>query len=160
MKKYALEFRWAFIFIVMMLLWMTMEKLFGLHDVHIDKHATYTNFISIPAMLIYFFALRQKRIRDYDGAMTWTQGFITGLIITLVVSVFTPLTQYITSTIITPDYFANVTAYAVSTGKMTLAEAEAYFNLKNYMIQSSMGAPMMGIVSSAFVAIFTMKKKK
>jgi len=160
MKKFALEFRWAFIFIVMMLLWMLLEKMAGLHDVHLDKHATYTNFVAIPAMLIYFFALRQKRIRDYGGYMTWTQGFISGIIISLIVGVLTPLMQYITATIITPDYFANVTEFTVSTGKMTLADAEAFFNLKNYIIQSSMAAPMMGIFTSAFVAMFTMKKEK
>jgi len=160
MKKFALEFRWAFIFIVMMLLWMLMEKMTGLHDVHLDKHATYTNFVSIPAMLIYFFALRQKRIRDYGGYMTWTQGFISGVIISLIVSILTPLMQYITTTVITPDYFTNIAEYAVSTGLKTREAAEAYFNLKNYIIQSSMGATFMGVFSSAFVALFTMKKKK
>lgn len=85
------------------------------------------------------------------------QGFISGLIITIIVTVFSPLTQYIISTIITPDYFTNVINYSVSQGMMTQTEAEEYFNLKSYMIQVLIGTPIMGVVTAAIVAIFTRK---
>jgi len=158
MKKIKIEIKWAIIFVVMTLIWMVLEKLVGLHDEHIDKHPIYTNFIAIPAIAIYVFALLDKRKNFYKGAMTYKQGFITGLIITAIVTVLSPLTQYITSTIITPEYFPNMINYSVETGKLTQVAAEEYFNLKNYLLQVIIGTPVMGILTTAIVAIFTRKK--
>ncbi len=136
---------------------MVMERIVGLHDVHIDKHAIYTNFVAIPAIIVYVLALLDKRKNFYEGKMTYMQGFISGIIISIIVTIFSPLTQYITSTIITPEYFTNVINYSVSQGMMTQTEAEEYFNLKSYMIQVLIGTPIMGIVTAAIVAIFTRK---
>jgi len=158
MKKIKIEIKWAIIFVVMTLIWMFLEKLAGLHDEHIDKHSIYTNFIAIPAIAIYVFALLDKRKNFYKGAMTYKQGFISGLIITAIVTVLSPLTQYITSTIITPEYFPNMIRYSVETGKMTQQAAEDYFNLKNYLVEIVIGTPVMGVMTTAIVAIFTRKK--
>jgi len=158
MKNLKIEIKWAIIFAVMQLLWMLLERLTGLHSVHIDKHAIITNFIVIPAIAIYVFALLDKRKNFYQGIMTYKQGFVSGLIITLFVTVFSILTQYITSTIISPDYFPNVIKYAVSEGQMTQEAAENMFNLKSYIIQAPIGAFIMGLLTAAIVAIFTRKK--
>jgi len=158
MKNLKIEIKWAIIFAVMQLLWMLLERLTGLHSVHIDKHAIITNFIAIPAIAIYVFALLDKRKNFYQGIMTYKQGFVSGLIITLFVTVFSLLTQYITSTIISPDYFPNVIKYAVSEEQMTQEAAENMFNLKSYIIQAPIGAFIMGLLTAAIVAIFTRKK--
>ncbi|MCH6234986.1 DUF4199 domain-containing protein [Cognataquiflexum rubidum] len=158
MKNIKFETKWAIIFAFMTLLWMVLERSVGLHDTHIDKHAIYTNFIAIPAISVYVFALLDKRKNFYHGKMTYSQGFICGLIITLFVTVLSPLTQYITSTFITPYYFENAIAYGVSTGKITPEAAEDYFNLENYIIQGLIGAPFMGLITTALVAIFIRKK--
>jgi len=161
MKKIRLEMKWALIFVVMSLLWMLLEKLFGLHSTHIDKHMYITNLFAIPAIIIYVLALIDKKKKDYNGIMTYKQGFISGLIITIIVALLSPLTQWITSTIITPEYFPNVIAHSVATGyHKSLEEAEAFFNLKNYIIQSVIGAIIMGMVTSAIVAIFVRTKLK
>ena len=157
MKNRRIEIKWALIFAVMSLVWMLLEKLVGLHDTHIDKHPIYTNLIAIPAIVIYVLALLDKRKNFYNGKMTYVQGLITGLIITAIVTVLSPLTQYITSTIITPEYFPNAIKYAVESGGMEQAPAEAFFNLKYYIILGLIGAPIMGLVTSLIVAIFTRK---
>jgi hypothetical protein len=158
MKKYSIEIKWGLIFVGMQLLWMLMERLTGLHAEHIDKHATYSNFIAIPAILVYVFALLDKRKNDLGGTMTYKQGFISGLIITLVVTILSPLTQTITSLYIVPDYFTNVIDYTVEQGKMTREAAENYFNLKSYILQVLIATPIMGIVTTAIVALFTRRK--
>lgn len=158
MDRFKIELKWAIIFGIMSLFWMLLEKLAGLHNEHIDKHAVYTNFVAIPAIAIYVLGLLGKRKNYYQGVMTYKQGFITGAIITLIVTVLSPLSQYIISTLITPDYFSNMIDYAVRTKKMTQVEAENMFNLKSYMIQASIGALVMGLITSAIVAIFTKKK--
>lgn len=71
-----------------------------------------------------------------------------------------PLTQVITFMYITPNYFENVIRYVVSQNQMSLQEAENYFNLSNYIRQSTLFAPLMGIATSAIVAIFVKRKDK
>lgn len=160
MKKVKIEIKWALIFVVMQLLWMTMEKLTGLHDEHIDQHPIYTNLIAIPSILIYVLALLDKRKNYYNGVMNYKEGFISGLFITLIVTILSPMVQYITSTFISPDYFANATEYAVSEGVMTQDAAEGYFNLRSYVTQVLIFTPVMGIITTAIVALFTKKKEK
>lgn len=158
MKNIKIELKWALIFIVVQLLWMVGEKAVGLHDTHIDQHATYTMLFAIPAIAMYVFALLDKRKNFYQGAMTYMQGLKTGIIITVIVTLLTPLAQYIISTVITPDFFANAIAFTVESGQMTQEEAEAYFSLSAYLWQAVFGALILGVVTSAVVAIFTRKK--
>lgn len=158
MKKYTHEIKWALYFALMMLVWMVLERMAGLHDEHIDKHPLITNFVAIPAIAMYVFALRQKREKAYGGHMTYMQGFMSGLIMTLVITILSPLTQYITSTIITPDYFSNAINYAVAEGKMSQADAEDFFSLSNYLKQTILFTPVMGIVTTAIVALFVKRK--
>lgn len=157
MNKYKIEIKWALIFAAMMLLWMLLEKALGLHSEHIDKHANYTNFVAIPAIALYVFALLDKRKNYFNGTMSYKNGVITGLIITLIVTILSPVTQYITSTLITTEYFPNVINYVVETGKMTHAEASDYFNLQSYIIQGLIGAPVMGIITTVIVSFFVKK---
>jgi hypothetical protein len=157
MKNLKIEIKWAIIFVLMSLLWMLLEKISGLHDRHIDKQSMYTIFMAIPAIAIYVFALLDKRKNYYHGLMTYKQGFITGLIITAIVTILSPLTQYLTSEVITPEYFSNIIKYSVASGEMTQQEAQKYFNLKSYIVQGVIGAALMGTATSAIVAIFTRK---
>jgi hypothetical protein len=157
MGKFRVEIKWALIFVMMMLIWMVIERIAGLHDVHIDKHAIFTNLIAIPAIAIYVLALLDKRKTDYNGYMTYKQGFISGIIITLIVTILSPLTQFLTSNLISPDYFANMIEFAVKEGAMTREAAENYFNLKNYIVQVLIFTPVMGLLTTAIVAFFTKK---
>ena len=158
MKKRLIEIKWGLIFVIMMLLWMYFEKMMGWHDEKIADHATYTNFVAIPAILVYVFALLEKRKKHYNNVMSWKQGFVSGMIITAVVVILTPFSQMVTHDLISPEYFENVSAYAVNEGQMTQAEADAYFNLKNYLWQSAVFALVIGAVTSALVAVFVRRK--
>jgi len=159
MKKFKIEIKWAFIFIVSLLLWILLERLVGLHDEHIEKHQYLTMLYSFIAIALYVFALLDKRKNFYNGAMTYKQGFITGFILTIIVTIFSPLTQWLISNVITPDYFKNMIQYSVETGyHKSIADAEAQFNLKSYIVQSTLGALIMGIITTSIVAFFTKKK--
>lgn len=159
MQNFKIEIKWAVIFTLSLLVWMMLEKAVGLHDEHIGKHAIYTNLFALVAIVIFVFALREKKKNFFNGAMTWIQGFISGIIISVVIAILSPLAQYIISTLITPQYFQSVIDYAVDNGKMTRENAEAYFNLKSYMLQSAFGSLAMGVVTSAVVAFFVKSKK-
>jgi hypothetical protein len=155
MKKYATEFKWAGLFTAMQLVWMLGERVVGLHSTHIDKHMIYTNFIAIPAIGMYVLALLDKRKRDYGGRMTYAQGVVCGLVVSIGVAAIAPLAQVLISTVIAPAYFPNMIRYAVAQGQMQQAEAEAYFSLRSYMMQATVGALAMGAITSVVVAAFT-----
>jgi len=159
MKKIGIEFKWGIIFALITLLWMWLEKSMGLHGENIQRHATLTNIFAVPAIIVYVLALLGKRKHYYGGKMSWVQGFIAGLIVTAVVAVLMPLTQYITHTFISPGYFENAIQFAVESGKMSQQQAVDYFNLKSYIIQSLLGAVVMGVVTSAIVAVFVKRSK-
>ncbi|WP_214000802.1 DUF4199 domain-containing protein [Arsukibacterium sp.] len=158
MQKHLTEIRWGIIFTLVMLLWLWLEHIVGLHGAYIEHHATYTNLFAIPAILIFVLALRQKKRRDYNGVMSWKQGIVAGLLITLVVVLLSPLCQWLFHTVISPDYFTNVQAYAVAQQMMSAEEAAAYFNLPSYIIQSLIGAAVMGSITSVIVAFFLRSK--
>lgn len=157
MKTYKVEILWAAIFMLMTFGWMYLEKFTGLHSTHIDKHMYYTNFVAIPATLVYVFALLDKRKRDFGGKMTWIQGFTSGAIISVILTLVSPLTQYVVHIFITPEYFTNVSKYAVEQGMMKKPEALEYFSLNSYMKQAAVGTLVMGLITSAVVALFVRK---
>ncbi|WP_192347978.1 DUF4199 domain-containing protein [Algoriphagus sp. Y33] len=160
MRNIKIEIKWVLIFIVMMLAWVFLEKSMGWHNEKIEDHAAVPSLVAIPAVLIYIFALLDKRKNFYHGVINYYQGFMAGLVITLIVAILSPFSQYITSEFITPDYFTNIINYSVSTGEMTQEEADSYFNLQSYMIMSVVGALIMGIATSTVVAVIVKSKSK
>lgn len=158
MNKYQTEIKWAVIFSLATLGWMFLEKTLGWHDEYIGKHAIYTNLFALVAITIYVLALLDKRKTVYNGKMNWKQGFISGIILSVVIAIFSPITQYITANTITPEYFPNAIKHIVESGKMSQETAESYFNLKSYVLQGVFGALSMGIVTAAIVALFVKKQ--
>jgi len=158
MKNIKTEIKWAVIFTLMTSCWMVVEKLTGLHSIHIDKHMTYTNLYAIPSILVYAFALLDKKKNHLDGEMSYSQGFVTGMWVTLFVTVLAPLNQYLISSLVTPEFFPNAINYAVKSGKMNQEAAESYFSMKNYILQSIIRTPLMGFLTTAIVAFFTRSK--
>ncbi|RUO20826.1 DUF4199 domain-containing protein [Aliidiomarina iranensis] len=156
--QYKIEIKWGVIFTLAMLAWMLIERLVGLHSTHIAVHPIYTNIFAIIAIIIYVLALQQKRDQDFGGKMNWAQGFITGIYVTIVVAILSPLTQLIIHFVITPHFFTNAATHAVEMGHMSANDAALYFSLTNYLVQSFVGAAIMGIITSAVVALFVRKK--
>lgn len=161
MKNIKIEFKWAIIFSVMGLLWMVLEKLCGLHSTYIDYHLYLTNLFAIPAIWVMVLALKDKKKNFYNGQMTYKQGLISGIILSVIIALISPLTQWITSYVITPEYFPNVIKRSVEIGYyQTTAEAEANFNYPNYALQGAIGALIMGIATTAVVMIFIRTKNQ
>lgn len=157
----TIEIKWAIIFSIVGLLWMVLEKLSGLHSTYIDYHLYLTNLFAIPAIMMMVLALKDKKNNFYHGQMTYRQGLISGIILSVFIALLSPLTQWITSYVITPEYFPNVIKRSVEIGYYkTTAEAQAHFNYKNYAIQGAVGALVMGIITTAIAMIFIRTKNK
>jgi len=161
MKNIKIELKWAIIFTVVALIWMVLEKLFGLHDKYLDYHLYLTNLFAIPAIIVMVMALKDKKKNSYGGDMGYKQGLISGIILSVFIALLSPASQWITSFVISPEYFPNVINRSVELGYFkTIAEAEANFNYQNYAIQGAIGALLMGIITTAIAMIFIRTKPK
>lgn len=160
LETYKIEIKWALILLIATLIWMVGEKLSGLHDQYLYYQQYLTLLFLIPVIVIYYFALREKKINFYQNEMNYKQGLISGLVMTSIITIFSAPNQYIISTIITPDYFDNVIKYVIEHKMMTEEAAKAQFNLQNYMIKSAVGAAMFGIVINLITAFFLKSKEK
>ena len=158
MKKFSIEIKWGIIFSIASLVWMIVENYFGLHDVHIDKQSIYTNLFAIVAIGIFFMAIKEKKNVFFKGNMSWKQGFISGVILSIVIAVLSPIVQYITFTFISPDFFRNIIKYAVENKVQTQEQAEIYFSLKSYFLQGIFGSLSMGVITAAIVSLFLKTK--
>ncbi len=159
MKNIRIEIKWAILFSIMTLLWMILEKLCGLHGKYIDYHLYLTNLFAIPAIWFMVLALKDKKKNFYAGQMSYKQGLISGIILSAFIALLSPLTQWVISFVITPEYFPNVIKRSVEIGYYkTTAEAEANFNYKNYAINSTIFAFVFGVVTTAIVMIFIRTK--
>lgn len=158
MNKYKTEIKWALIFSGMFLAWMSVERMLGLHSSELASQQVVTTFILVPSFVIYILALRSTRKNVFDDKITYKQSFSSGLWLTIFIVLLSPLNQIITTTIISPDYFSNLTAYTVGNGIMTLEQAEAQFNNGSYIIQSLMGGLITGILFTAIISFFIKSK--
>ncbi|MCC8358492.1 DUF4199 domain-containing protein [Salinimicrobium sediminilitoris] len=158
MRKYRIEIKWAIIFSVVMILWMLGEKFLGLHDEYIADHSFYTSFFAIVAIGIYLLALFDKRKNYHNGFMSWQEGFKSGAILTAGIVILSPFVQLLIIQVITPDYFRNITEYSVEAGEMNREEAELYFSLKNYIMQSMVWAAITGLITAAIAALILRRK--
>lgn len=141
------------------LLWMVLEKLCGLHGKFIDYHLYLTKLFAIPVIILMVMVMKDKKKYFYDGRMNYKQGLISGIILSFIIALLSPLTQWVTSYVITPEYFPNVIKRSLEIGYYkTTAEAEANFNYQNYAIQGAIGALFMGIVTTAIAMIFIRTK--
>jgi hypothetical protein len=160
MKNLKIEIKWALIFTGVTLLWMLLEKAVGLHDQYLDYHLYLTNLFAIPAIVMMVLALKDKKKNFYGGQMDYKQGFLSGVMVSVFIALLSPLAQWITSYVITPEYFPNVIKRSVELGYFkTLAEAEANFNYKNYAVQGAIAALVMGVVTTAIAMVFIRSKK-
>lgn len=160
MKKFRIEFKWAIIFTVVSLLWMYFEKMVGWHDELIGKQAVYTNIFGILAIVIYVLALREKRDNYFNGIMDWKQGFISGAVLSVIIAAFTPLSQYLVHTFISPDFFKNIINFRLENSQLEQSFIENYYTLSTFIFQATFYALSYGIVTAGIVAWFVKKEPK
>lgn len=160
MKKFRIEFKWAIIFTVVFLLWMYFEKMVGWHDELIGKQAVYTNIFGILAIVIYVLALREKRDIYFNGIMDWKQGFISGAILSVIIAAFTPISQYLVHSFISPDFFKNIINFRLENSQLEQSFIENYYTLSTFIFQAAFYALSYGIVTAGIVAWFVKKEPK
>src|SRR5690625_3930153 len=102
MYKFRIEIKWALILMIVSLAWKGMENRVGLHGPRIDQQMKYSLIYGAVACIIYTMALRDKKHNLYNGLMNWQQGFISGVIRSVRIALFGPVSQMIVRRIIAP----------------------------------------------------------
>lgn len=151
------EIKWGLIFSVVAFLWVTLEWAVGLHGKYISWHPILTNLFVIPAVWMMVLAIREKR-SSLGGKITFSQAFLCGIGVSVIVALLAPLTQWIFHSFVSPHFFENAINYAVQNSKATREQAEAYFNLKSYMLQGSLGGMVIGTITSLVLAVIMRSK--
>lgn len=151
-KPSRIELAWAGIFFLMTLAWMSLEKSLGWHDTRIADHALYTNIYDLLFIVTLAMAMRSIKTKRYQGNMSWKQGIISGMWITLILAALSPLTQWITHRLISPDFFPNIIQFVTDNDLMTAEAAAAQFNLPNYVWQNLVGTLILGSAATLVLA--------
>jgi len=154
MSRFKIEYKWALLISLMILLWMALEEKLGWHDQRIAHYTIYKMSIMLPIVLYFGMALGDKRKNFYNGKMTFGQSFLTGLKITLLLTLLGPILQLVVSLYISPHFFKNAIEFAIQNSNEMSQDIEKYFCLSNYIIQSTVQLFLAGLLSSFFLSLF------
>ncbi len=104
------ETKWAIIITVVILLWLLIAQALGLftaEKIAIGKAAGFV--VSILTYIIgYYMVTKEKRDFDYNGAMSWGEGFWAAARMTLIYIVISSMALYIYIQYLNPGYKAVV----------------------------------------------------
>lgn len=158
MKKFEIEFKWAVYFTAFNMLWLSLEKYFGWHDEYIQMHIVYSLFIILPQVIFYYLALREKKLKYYEGTINWQQAFLSGGILSVIIAGLSPATIYYMNTFLSPEFIdLAIERYVASGGKE--ASAKNFHSLEAYIKNAILFNVSIGIVISGVVALFIKSKE-
>lgn len=161
-----IEIRYAVLITLLMLLWLSLEYMIGLHDQYVEYHPYVTMLsIGIPVFCI------MKALKDVQDEelrpLTFRQAFMVGFIITMMAAVLAIPTQLIFHQLINPDFFQNMKDYAVKHAAemnedldKAKRNADLYFNLTSYVLQSVIGTFISGTLISLVLAWFNGRNRR
>ncbi len=152
------EFKWALLFSLATIVWLTMEFLLGFHTRYIAYHPYFTNLFLIPSVFLIRAGMKEKK-RRLGNSITYQEAMKSGLLMTFFIALLSPIDQLIFHNLINPGFFKAMIEYAVTNHKATRAQAENYFNFKSYVIDSCVGSLFLGFVIVAVNALVLRSKE-
>jgi hypothetical protein len=160
MSQYRIEIKWAIINAVVSMLWFLGERIAGFHGKYLSEQANISLLLFFPIIIIYFLGCIDKKRNFYKGDMTYLQGFLFGLRLTVYILILTPFTQFISSYVISPDFFNRMIDYSVQAGSLTMDQAKRQFSYGNFLFISILSEIITGVPIAAFVPIWTKSAKE
>lgn len=146
MTKIKLEIYWGFYLAFTFILWMQLERWLGFHTEKIIVQPLFSSLLFIPLTILYWKALLLKKQNDYNNTITFQQSFISSLLITAVFALFLPLALYFSLKYISPDLLQNFIAKTMKSGKVSLKEAQSYYNFKSLLLMNYSSLLPIGII--------------
>lgn len=157
-QDFRIEIKWAVIFTALNLAWILLERMAGFHGPYLHLQPQITVLFILPTIAVYVLALREKKREFYRGGMNYIDGLISGAILTLLITLLSPLVQLLSAKLISPEFFRNAIEYSVGRGVMNRENAETYFSLNSYIRQALLANPVIGMITTSLVAYFIRTK--
>lgn len=156
-QSFKIEIKWAILYSIAYTIWMYFESKMGWHDTKIGLQPLY-NLLFLPiSILLIGLAIFDKKRNHYKNEMDWKKGFVSGIILSVLITVLNPVVLYITYNYISPDFFENAINAYVSEG-FPLEKAKAQYNLNTAISNSVFDKLSFGVVISAAVSYFIRTK--
>lgn len=121
-RSFCLEFKWAAVCVVGMLLWVLVERLVGLHHERLQGLPEVRQAMMGLFVFCHIACLYEKRKRHYRGAMRYWDGMVCCLALTILVLVALGPATYLMYSAISPDLLFNLTQYEIANGEFTYQE--------------------------------------
>src|SRR5690606_4189748 len=155
MNKIGIELKWAGIITAFTCLWAALEHTLGYH-----KDFSNILIILITAFIYYVILTFLWAIAFVDKKKSLGKGtiwefknaFKFGLILTGLLTILSPIAQYIIYGNISPDYFNNIIEYQFAKGKQTHESLEAIYTMEVAIRTGVMDTLSYSIVFSALYA--------
>ncbi len=158
MTNFRIEIRYAVLISLLMLLWLSLEYMIGLHDKYVAYHPYITMLALVIPIVCSRFAIRDKT-EELSGKITFKQAFLTGFLIAFFAAVLSVPSQILFHKLINPDFFDTMITYAMKRAEglnldvnKAREEAQLYFNLTSYIIQSGLGTLVFGSIIALVLA--------
>lgn len=152
MKQFSVEFRWAFTFLLAQTLWIMFEKTLGFHDEKIQYQPLFSLLFNFILLAIYILAIRDKKQKTYNNQMTWQEGFTSGLMLTLIIALFTIMTEYTKHNVISPYFLDDMKSLILAEKRMTLEQANNAFSFSKTLSNTIFFTISVGVLITSIVA--------
>ncbi len=156
--NFKLEIRFAVLMSLLMLLWLSLEFMVGLHNAYIPYHP-YVTMLSLFIPIVCSRMVLLEKTEQLNGKIDFKQGFKTGLTVVLFAAVLSIPVQLTFHYLINPDFFDDMRAYSIKRAMMlgldvvkAKADAVSFFNLTSYLLQSFFGTLIFGSLIAAVMA--------
>ncbi|UUV21159.1 DUF4199 domain-containing protein [Flavobacterium sp. CBA20B-1] len=160
MNKIGIELKWAALITAFTCGWAALESALGYHKDFSNIIVTAFIYYVILTFLWAIAFIDKKKSLGKNAVWEFKSAFKFGLFLTGLLTLLSPISQYIIYENISPDYFENIINYQLSKGKQTRESLELIHNMNFTIRQGVMNALSLGVIYSALYAwVFKTKKQ-
>ena len=160
MNKIGIELKWAAIITAFTCLWAAFENALGYHKDFSNIIATAFTYYVLLTFLWAFAFIDKKKSLGKNTVWEFKNAFKFGLFLTGLLTILSPIAQYIIYENISPDYFNNIIEYQLKKGRQTRESLELIHNMNFTIRQGVMNSLSLGVIYSALYAwVFKTKKE-
>jgi len=152
MNKIGIELKWAGIITAFTCLWAVLEQALGHHKDFGNILITAFIYYIILTFLWAIAFIDKKKSLGKGSIWEFKSAFKFGLILTGLLTILSPISQYIIYESISPDYFNNMIEYQMAKGRQTRESLELIHNINFAIRQGVMNNLSLGVIYAALYA--------
>lgn len=130
MNKIGIELKWAGIITAFTCFWAALEQALGYHKDFSNILITAFIYYIILTFMWAIAFIDKKKSLGKNTVWEFKSAFKFGLILTGLLTILSPISQYIIYENISPDYFNNIIEYRLAKGRETRESLEDIYNME------------------------------